>query len=128
MIFLDTNICIYVMRGAPSALLEKFDSFSGQLHVCSIVVAELEFGVINSLKKERNARALEALLERLGVIDWDRACAKAYARVRFATRKQPIGSEDTMIAACALAHESLLVTNNTDEFKRVPGLVVENWV
>jgi predicted nucleic acid-binding protein len=66
MIFLDANICTYVMRGAPSALLEKSDSFSGQLHVCSIVVAELEFGVINSLKKERNARALEALLERLG--------------------------------------------------------------
>jgi tRNA(fMet)-specific endonuclease VapC len=128
MIFLDTNICIYVMRGAPATLLEKFDSFAGQLHVSSIVVAELEFGVINSLKKERNARALDALLERLGVIDWDRACAKAYASVRYATRRQPIGPEDTMIAACALAHQALLVTNNTDEFKRVPELKLENWL
>ena len=128
MIFLDTNICIYVMLGAPATLLEKFDSLAGQLHVSSIVVAELEFGVINSLKKERNARALDALLERLGVIEWDRACAKAYASVRYATMRQPIGPEDTMIAACALAHQALLVTNNTDEFKRVPELKLENWV
>jgi tRNA(fMet)-specific endonuclease VapC len=128
MIFLDTNICIYVMRAVSRPLLEKFDAFSDQLYISSIVVAELEFGVINSSRKAKNAQALEAILERIQIIPWDRECAKEYAVVRYATKHQPISAEDTMIAACAIAYNSVLVTNNVDEFKRVPRLKLENWV
>jgi tRNA(fMet)-specific endonuclease VapC len=128
LIFLDTNICIYVMRQMSAALVEKFEQESHRLHVSTVVIAELEFGVINSKHQAANALRLEQLVAQLRVVDWNHACARAYAHVRHATRAQPISSEDTMIAACAIAHDATLVTNNLREFLRVPELRVENWI
>jgi tRNA(fMet)-specific endonuclease VapC len=127
-ILLDTNICIYVMRRRPVDVFQRFDATRDSLSVSIITVAELEYGVERSAHRTKNARALDEFLAMLAITPWDRACAKQYAKVRAATQRQPIGAEDTMIAACALAHDALLVTNNEREFRRVPKLKVENWV
>ncbi len=127
MIFLDTNICIYAMRGEPAPVVRRFLQSSDEMYVSAIVVAELEYGVVNSARQSENAARLEKFLEKVNVIDWDRASARAYARLGFALKMQPISTEDLMIAACAIAHSATLVTNNTREFARVPNLRLENW-
>jgi tRNA(fMet)-specific endonuclease VapC len=128
LIFLDSNICIYVMRRMSDSLVAKFERETHQLHVSTVVVAELEYGVTNSTNKSANALKLEQFLSQIKIASWDHACARSYADVRFALKSQPISTEDTMIAACALAHQSMIVTNNVREFSRVPGLRVENWL
>ena len=128
MILLDTNICIYVMRGHPPAVYARFDAQTEPLGVSIVTVAELEYGVHNSSQRLKNARALDKFLDQLQIVPWDRACAKQYAKIRSQTKSQPIGSEDVMIAATALALDALLVTNNGREFTRIDGLRWENWV
>ena len=128
MILLDTNICIYVMRERELTLMQKFESLAAELSVSIVTVAELEYGVERSLQRIKNAKALEAFLVNVKIEPWDRACAKQYAKIRNATRAQPVGAEDLMIAACAMARSAVLVTNNTREFQRISGLKLENWV
>jgi tRNA(fMet)-specific endonuclease VapC len=127
LIFLDTNICIYAMRGEPAPLVRRFLAWSGEMHVSAVVVAELEYGVVNSSRQTENAARLEKFLDKVNVVDWDRASARVYAQLRFALKAQPISTEDLMIAACAVAHNATLITNNTREFARLPNLRLENW-
>jgi tRNA(fMet)-specific endonuclease VapC len=127
LIFLDTNICIYAMRGEPAPLVRRFLAWSSEIHVSAIVVAELEYGVVNSTRHVENAARLAKFLDKVNVVDWDHASARAYAQIRFALKAQPISTEDMMIAACAIAHNATLITNNLREFARVPNLRLENW-
>jgi len=72
---------------------------------------------------------IDAFLDEMPVLDWDRRAADRYGRVAAALRRQgrPIGCMDTKIAAHALAEGLILVTNNTDDFRHVKGLALENW-
>lgn len=130
MILLDTNICIYIINQKPPAVLERFKKFStGEIGVSSIVAAELAFGV-QKTGSERNKQALNLFLAPLTIAPFDENCVWAYGTLRAQLEKlgQPIGALDTMIAAQALALDLPLVTNNQNEFSRVPGLKMENWV
>ncbi len=109
-------------------LIAKFEREAHQLYVSTVVVAELEYGVVNSMKKSANTLKLEQFLARIRIVDWDHSSARAFANIRLALKTQPISTEDMMIAASALAHQSIIVTNNVREFSRVPGLCVENWL
>lgn len=128
---LDTNICIYLIRRKPVALLRKFTTFrAGDLALSSITVAELQHGVEKSGDPARNRGALEQFLLPFAVVAFDRAAAAAYGRVRadLERRGTPIGALDMLIAAHALHLEVTLVTNTMREFSRVPGLTLEDWV
>ena len=130
MILLDTNICIYVINARPQAVLERFRQYRmGEIGVCSVVAAELAYGVAKS-GSERNRRALEMFLAPLTILPFDEAALWVYGDLRAELERMgtPIGALDTMIAAHALSQQSTLVTNNTGEFARVPGLALENWV
>ena len=130
MILLDTNICIYIINLKPPEVLARFHQFRlGEIGLCSVVAAELAYGVAKS-GSERNRRALEMFLAPLEVMPFDEAAIWAYGQLRadLERRGQPIGSLDTMIAAHALSVNAALVTNNTREFSRVKGLQLENWV
>lgn len=127
---LDTDICIYVINQRPAAVLERFlANEEAGLGISAITASELYWGV-GKTGSQRNLRALESFLAPLAVMEYDLEAAKAYGRVRAALEKKgsPIGPLDTQIAAHALALDLILVTNNQREFKRVPGLRVENWV
>jgi tRNA(fMet)-specific endonuclease VapC len=130
MILLDTNICIYIINAKPPAVLERFKNYRlGEIGVCSVVAAELAFGVAKS-GSARNRHALEMFLAPLTILPFDERAAWAYGdlRAELERRGTPIGSLDTMIAAHALNLQATLITNNTREFAQVSGLHVDNWV
>ena len=126
-----TDICIYLIMQHPPSVLERFLSHPvGDIGISSITVAELEYGVSKNRRTAKNRAALAQFLSPLEVASFDRDAAAVYGRLR-ATLEQkgrPIGSMDLLIAAQALSLNVRLVTNNAREFRRVPGLRVENWV
>ncbi len=95
----------------------------------SITLAELEFGIEKNEQRARNRERLHGLLAGLPVLAFDVAAAQSYGVVRLALEKKgtPIGPNDTLIAAHALAIKATLVTSNVSEFQRVSELTVENW-
>ena len=130
MILLDTNICIHVINAKPPGVLARFRQHRmGEIGICSVVAAELAYGVAKS-GSTRNREALEMFLAPLIILPFDEAALWVYGDLRAELERQgtPIGALDTMIAAHALSQQSILVTNNTREFARVSGLSLENWV
>ena len=124
---LDADTCIYLIKKAPGikpqvALQDCF--------ISTIVLGELEYGVANShpQRREQNRQALLDFLSGVRTLPVTDDVAQLYGQVRIAVRQQPIGPSDMWIAAHALALELPLVTNNTREFSRVPGLVIDTWM
>lgn len=127
---LDTNICIYIIKKKPIEVLHRFSGLSfGDVAVSSITAAELDYGVSKS-GSDRNMATLEKFLAPLEILPFDNESARQYGRLRANLERQgtPIGPLDTLIAAHALALNSVLVTNNVREFSRVPMLKLDNWV
>lgn len=127
---LDTNICSYILRRHPPDMVERFASLDrSQLWLSAIVAAELRFGA-TKLGSPKFQAAVEAWLAGFDVRPWPLEATHTYAQVRAALEKlgQPIGGMDLMIAAHAMAEDSVVITNNAREFLRVPGLAVEAWV
>lgn len=127
---LDTNICIYLIKRQPEAVLERFASHPvGDIGISVITLAELEYGASKSSNPFRNREALEQFVLPLEIAQFDRPATLTYGKIRALLEKKgrPIGSMDMLIAAHALSLGARLVTNNVKEFRRVPGLRVENW-
>lgn len=127
---LDTNICIYLIRRRSREALRRFEDFEvGEVGVSVITVSELRYGVEKSARVEQNTEALDQFLLPLEVVSFDLDTAVSYGKIRAVLEKQgtPIGPLDTLIAAHAMSLDTTLVTNNTREFERVPGLQVEDW-
>jgi len=126
---LDTNICSYILRRHPAAMVERFAGLNRtQLWLSAIVAAELRFGALK-LGSAKFSAAVESWLAGFEVRPWPLDATAHYANVRNALERvgRPIGGMDLMIAAHALAEDSVLITNNAREFLRVPGLAVEEW-
>ena len=129
MILLDTHICITIINARPPAVLARFQQHRlGDIGLCSVVAAELAFGVAQS-GSARNRQALEMFLAPLSVMPLADAAFWAYGTLRadLERRGTPIGALDTMIAAHALSQQALLVTHNTREFAQVSGLQLADW-
>jgi tRNA(fMet)-specific endonuclease VapC len=126
---LDTNICSYILRRHPASMIERFASLDRQqLWLSAIVAAELRFGAAK-LASPKFSAAVEAWLAGFDVRPWPVDAAHHYAHLRAALERagQPVGGMDMLIAAHALAEDSVVITNNAREFLRVPGLAVEAW-
>ncbi len=126
---LDTNICSYILRRHPSAMIERFAELNPRpLWLSAIVAAELRFGA-TKLGSARFSAAVEAWLAGFEVRPWPLDATQHYANVRAKLERagKTIGGMDLLIAAHAMAEDSTLVTNNAREFLRVPGLAVEEW-
>jgi len=129
---LDTDTCIFLMRGESPALAARVQSVPLQQQVMSAVTfAELTYGVQASAaaKRKQNQSVLDSLVLHLAVLDWPQDAAKHYAEVRTDLKKRgaQLGAADLMIAAHARAMGAIVVTNNVKDFERVKGLEVENW-
>ena len=129
---LDTDTCIFLMRGDSPALAAKVQSVPLQQQVMSAVTfAELTYGVQASAaaKRRQNQSVLDSLVLHLAVLDWPQDAAKHYAEIRADLKKRgaQLGAADLMIAAHARAMGAIVVTNNVKDFERVKGLAVENW-
>lgn len=89
--------------------------------------AELWYGAWRSRDPAGSRQSVAAFLAPLTRLPFDSEAAERHAELRFALRAQPIGERDLVIASVAVAQGLALVTHNTREFSRVPGLTVEEW-
>ena len=131
MYLLDTDICIYIIKKHSSGIMQKVYSLNHKdIKISSVTVAELEYGVSKSKRREQNRIALFGFLSPFEVINFDTQDAEIYGIIRAELERQgkPIGPYDMQLAAQALAKDLIFVTNNINEFKRVPKLKIENWV
>lgn len=127
---LDTNVCIDAMKAVNPHLMRAFQSrLPDEIHVPSMVRAELLYGAKRSAHPERNRMLVENFIAPFKVLAFDSIGADEYAMIRIDLERsgQRIGPNDLVIAATALAHRLVLVTRNTREFARVQGLRIENW-
>ncbi|MDY0888907.1 MULTISPECIES: type II toxin-antitoxin system VapC family toxin [Kosakonia] len=130
---LDTNICSFIMREQPEAVLKRLEQTVLRNHrivVSAITYAEMRFGAVGKKASPRHAKLVDAFCARLdAVLAWDRAAVDATTEIKvaLAAAGTPIGPNDTAIAGHAIAASAILVTNNTREFARVPGLELEDW-
>ena len=124
---LDTDTCVYLIIKAPGL---KPQSALQDCYISAIVLGELEYGVANSAeaRREQNRQALLDFVSAVQTLPLTESVSEMYGQVRAALKKQPIGPNDTWIAAHALALQLPLVTNNTREFSRVPDLVIDTWM
>lgn len=126
---LDTNICSYILRRRPVEMIERFSSLDkAQVWLSAIVAAEVRFGAAK-LAAPRFQSAVETWLAGFNVRPWPLHATHHYAQIRAELERagKKIGSMDLMIAAHAIAEDSVVITNNAREFHRVPGLAVEEW-
>jgi len=127
---LDTNICIYIGKNHPPEVKARFEKLKpGQVVISAITYGELHYGASKSTQREKALMQLEAMVQDIPVEGLDAQVAEAYGEIRAVLEKQgrPIGNNDLWIGAHAWAAGLILATNNEREFKRIPGLVVENW-
>jgi tRNA(fMet)-specific endonuclease VapC len=127
---LDTNVVSAIMHDPNGAVSARISEVGQSLVFTSLIVlAELRFGVEKSGSR-RLAVRLEAVLSELQVLPLTPPADTRYAVLRAALERAgtPIGQNDMLIAAHALALGATVVTDNEKEFTRVPGLKVENWL
>ena len=127
---LDTNICIYAIKHKPETVIKNFLSHDPEEICVSVVTyAELMHGVEKSMAIEKNRIALSLFLSPITVLSFQASAAEEYGKIRAELERQgrPIGPMDMLIAGHAKSEGLVLVTNNTKEFYRVEGLMMEDW-
>lgn len=129
-LLLDTNIVSYWMRGDEKVITRMKVCRPCDMAISEITIAEILYGIEKSptRKKERREK-LDAIRSELELVPFDVLAAEEYGIIRSDLEKKgiPISERDLQIAAIARAHNLVVVTHNTKEFKRVFGLKVEDW-
>ena len=127
---LDTDICSYVMKRSHDALLRRLQKVPVS-DVCVSVVtkSELLYSVEVSPRRQQDEAALNAFLNYVEVLDFPDNASSHYAQIRAQLKKsgKMIGANDLFIAAHARSLGLTLVTHNTQEFRRVNRLAIEDW-
>jgi tRNA(fMet)-specific endonuclease VapC len=126
---LDTNILVYAFKD-QGGCRERINRATPQsLAISSITIFEIEFGLTKSNNPSHLREFLQKLRQRSQLLGLDEPSAAHAGRLRahLAALGQPIGPYDLLISGIALSHNLTLVTRNTREFERVPGLKIENW-
>jgi tRNA(fMet)-specific endonuclease VapC len=127
---LDTDISSYIMKRSHDSVLKRLQTVPvGDVSISAITKSELMYGVEVSPRKQQDRMALDAYLKHVEVLDYPDEAALHYGQIRAALKVagDMIGANDLLIAAHARSLGFTLVTNNTREFGRVPGLKLENW-
>jgi tRNA(fMet)-specific endonuclease VapC len=127
---LDTNICIYIRQKRPDQVLRRFQKLRpGEAALSVITYGELLYGAAKSTQRREALERLRELILLLPALSLPETAAEAYGRIRaeLESKGQMIGNNDLWIAAHAVAAGLTLVTNNEKEFRRVPGLKIQNW-
>src|SRR4051812_14925809 len=126
----DTNACITLLRGKCEPLIARWRATPvTEILLCSIVIYELRYGAERSLNPYEEHSKLDAFQAPYASIAFDAHCARTCGELRRDLERAGvvIGPYDLQIAAIALQHDLTLITHNTGEFSRVPGLKVEDW-
>lgn len=126
---LDTNICIYVIKRRPLPMLEVFNRHAGMIAISAITLSELLHGAEKSAAPQRNLAVVENFCSRVEILAYGPKASLHYGQIRSALEQggTPIGVNDLHIAAHARSEGLTLISNNLREFKRVEGLLLQNW-
>ena len=129
MYLLDTNTLIYFFKGIGDVANILLSKPPKDIFIPSIVLFELEVGIAKSTKPQKRREQLESLISRINISSFGAQEAKVAATIRanLESKGTPIGPYDTLIAGTALNNNATLITNNTKEFRRVKGLIIEDW-
>jgi len=125
---IDTNICIYFIKGKYN-LKKKFEKIDpDNCFISEITLAELKFSVENSEKKEKNQKTLYNFLAGVKIVPIFHSL-DLYAKQKTQLRKTgtPIDDFDLLIGVTSVTHNLVMVTNNTNHFKRIKNIVLEDW-
>lgn len=128
---IDTNIWSALIRRASPALVERFGSLEfSQVFLSPIVLGELQVGYYKGDLTPKRRQVIEHITANAQLLPLDSGICVVYGQLRAELEQTgtPIGPNDTWIAAEALHHKLVLVTDNTREFARVKGLKLENWI
>lgn len=127
---LDTNTVIFILKNRPPLIQRAFNEHAERLAISTVVLSELVYGTENSVRKEQNLLIVEGFTARLTVLAFDERAAYHTGQIRAELRRtgRTIGPYDSMIAGHARSAGLVVVTNNSSEFERVPGLQVEDWL
>jgi tRNA(fMet)-specific endonuclease VapC len=126
---LDTDTCIYCLKQNEAVLRHLLSKRRSEVAVSVITEAELRTGAAKSNAAAKTLRLVENFLRPISILELVSSDAIAYAALRAKLERAgtPIGPLDMLIAAQAVARNLVLVSNNQREFRRVPGLSIENW-
>jgi tRNA(fMet)-specific endonuclease VapC len=130
MYMLDSNTCIQFLNGRSTHVERRLRGTKpSNIKLCSIVKAELLYGAFRSNNPSASLARLETFFAPFESIPFNDTAAAEYGRIRghLAGAGTLIGPNDLMIAAIAKCRQLTLVTHNTREFSRVPGLSIEDW-
>ena len=130
MFLLDTNICIYAINGRHPKLTEKLLSIHpSEILISSITVGEMEYGAAKSHWGERTRQVMHAFLANYDTLPFTDQDAALFGTLRAQLESAgiTIGVLDAMIAAQGVANNLTIVTHNTREFLRIPGISLEDW-
>lgn len=128
---LDTNICIYITKHHPPEVRARFAQHrAAELGMSVVTFGELMYGAEKSQARDKALKVLDQLRSSIQVLEIPVVAGQHYGQIRARLEKmgKPIGNNDLWIAAHALSEDRVLVTNNIQEFSRVEGLHLENWV
>lgn len=127
---LDTNTCVRYLNQRSEPIIQKLAELDPEdIVLCSVVKAELFYGAQRSVHRDQTLATQREFLKQFVSLPFDDHAADLYGQIRARLEAQgtPIGPNDLMIAAIALAHQLTLVTHNTREFGRITGLNIEDW-
>ena len=130
MFALDTNTLIYFFKGKGRVVDNLLARAPAEIAIPAIVAYEIETGIAKSPARETRRRQFDEVLRLVTLWPFGQSelVQPAAILAELESSGSPIGPLDTLIAATALANRATLVTHNTREFERVPGLVVTDWL
>ena len=129
--FLDTNICIHLLNRSSQGVIDNYTKIDvDDISIPSTVAAELIYGANKSIKRDYNLMRFRTFLSQFTIVYVDMDVIEVYGEIRAELERKgtPIGANDYFIAAIVKANGGILVTNNTNEFSRVDGLIMEDWM
>ena len=126
---LDTNTLIYFFKGLGDVSKHMLAQSPSELSIPAVVLFELEVGIAKSTSPDKRKSHLQEITALVNVLPFGIAESRSAAQIRVELEKQglPIGPYDVLIAATALANNTILITHNQKEFGRIEGLKIEDW-
>ncbi|MCP4125421.1 MAG: type II toxin-antitoxin system VapC family toxin [Bacteroidetes bacterium] len=127
---LDTDTSIYWLNGDENIRNKAEQVGYSNLRITVITLAELKYGAYNSRKIKANLRNINKFLRKVKAFPLDHGAADGFGKLKadLVKKGESIGDFDILIAAITINYKGILVTNNTEHFKRIPGLCYENWM
>jgi predicted nucleic acid-binding protein len=129
MYLLDTDIVIYSLKGHAAVKKNLERNLQVAIKISIVTLMELYYGAYKSQNVASNLGKIKRIEEALEIVSLGRESAEIFAMLKADLEKAgtPLDDFDLILAACALSHDLILVTNNVKHFRRIQGLKMENW-